>query len=67
MRAILSLSLSLAAAAAPQDPERAAIYERAGFEGLAASEAFQAASALEVGPFARFDKFFEGEDPGDRE
>jgi len=52
-----------------QDPERAAVYCKHGFEGLKKSEdTYASASVLEsVKPFARFDAFFEGTDPDDRQ
>jgi hypothetical protein len=50
-----------------KDPERASIYAKAGFEGLARSEGYSASSVLDTLPFARFDAFFEGTDPDDRQ
>ena len=50
-----------------KDPERAAVYAVHGFSGLAKSEAYHEVSVLDTAPFARFDAFFEGEDPEDRE
>mmetsp|Transcript_34089 Transcript_34089/g.43981 ORF Transcript_34089/g.43981 Transcript_34089/m.43981 type:complete len:548 (-) Transcript_34089:168-1811(-) len=50
-----------------KDPARAAIFATHGFEGLEKSESFGEYSILDTRPFARFDAFFDGSDPDDRE
>jgi len=43
------------------------IYSKHGWAGLKASESFAEISSLDTPPFARFDAFFEGTDPDDRQ
>jgi len=43
------------------------VYAKHGWAGLKASEAFAETSSLDTAPFARFDAFFEGADPDDRQ
>jgi hypothetical protein len=44
------------------------VYAKHGFEGLQKSEEYSSETVLSwTKPFARFDAFFEGEDPDDRE